>query len=71
MAISRYQRTSVIENDDLDYQKVFAKRYGNNEQATSITQYGTIEIDYPKMEAVLQFNFANEFWRTGDRLYKY
>jgi nucleoid-associated protein YgaU len=69
--VSRYRNTSIFENDDLDYWKVFRNRFGKNEQATSITQYETFNIEYPTEDEILQLTFVTNFWTMGDRLHKY
>jgi hypothetical protein len=50
---------------------VFRKRFGNNEEVTSLSQFETLRLDYPKEEDITQFSFANEFWKSGDRMHKY
>ena len=55
--VSRYKNTGVVLNDDLDYKKVFTKRFGreglNDIQRKSVLKHlETLELKYPTLTEV-------------------
>lgn len=66
MAISRYKKMNIIQNNDADYKKVFSSRFGNN----GIVQRGTTVFRQPSEEELSNVSYVNETWGLGKRLYK-
>jgi hypothetical protein len=67
MAISRYKELDVIENDNADYKKLFAKRLSNDK---FLAHLETQSLDYPTFKEIKSFDYANHLWSLGDRYYK-
>ena len=67
MAISRYKRTNIIDNSDLDYKKEFASTF---KERTSIQHLETSMLEYPPSEDIKSFGYINHFWTMGDKYYK-
>jgi len=67
MALSRYNNTDIILNDDLDYKKVFKNRF---QKRDSLQMLETPELDYPGLEDIKAFSYENHIWRLGSRYYK-
>tara|TARA_B100001123_G_scaffold298977_1_gene333486 strand:- start:9171 stop:9542 length:372 start_codon:yes stop_codon:yes gene_type:complete len=75
MAFSRYKDTGVILNDDLDYKKVFVKRFGrdgldNIQRVSYLKHLETLELKYPTLADIVNLSFTNYIWSQGDRFYK-
>jgi len=66
MAISRYKVSSIINNNDPDYKKIFSTRFGPK----GLTQYVTNTFRKPTEEELLEIEYLEETWKLGQRLYK-
>ena len=73
--VSRYKDTSVILNDDLDYKKVFTKRFGREglhdiQRISTLKHLETLELKYPSLKEIINLSFSNYIWSQGDKFYK-
>lgn len=66
MAISRYKRTNIVKNDDIDYKKVFSSRFGS----LGLIQHKVNNIRIPTENELLGTQYSLETWGLGQRLYK-
>jgi hypothetical protein len=66
MAISRYKKINIINNNDADYIKIFSSRFGNK----GLTQTTTTTFHNPTEEELASIKYSNETWGLGKRLYK-
>lgn len=66
MAISRYKKTNIINNNDNDYKKVFNTRFGS----LGLTQTGTTSFRMLTDSELASIQYVNENWTSGQRLYK-
>lgn len=66
MAISRYKKFDVINNNDADYKKVFSSRFGNK----GLLQLTTTTFRTPTEQELNNVEYSNEVWSLGQRLYK-
>tara|TARA_R100000664_G_C2715643_1_gene110873 strand:+ start:558 stop:905 length:348 start_codon:yes stop_codon:yes gene_type:complete len=67
MAYSRYSQTEEVENNDIDYKRVFKSRFGLSD---FILQKRRTEIKYPDFETLASMVFTYETWTIGTRLHK-
>ena len=67
MALTRYANIEEVDNDDLDYKKVFKSRFGLSEK---IAQLRKANLKYPKPEEFNKTVFKFEVWGVGSRLHK-
>ena len=73
--VSRYKDASVILNDDLDYKKVFTKRFGREglhdvQRISTLKHLETLELKYPSLKEIINLSFSNYIWSQGDKFYK-
>ena len=66
MAISRYKKFDIINNNDADYKKVFSSRFGNK----GLNHLTTTNFKVPTEQDLNNMNYVNENWVLGQRLYK-
>jgi nucleoid-associated protein YgaU len=67
MAISRYQELLIVQNEDPDYKKLFKKKFENRQ---SFPHLESQSLEYPSIDEIKRFTFANHIWKLGDRYYK-
>jgi len=67
MAISRYKRTNIIRNSDLNYKKLFNSNF---QERDTILHLETLDLKYPTFKDIKDFGYINHFWSMGDRYYK-
>ena len=66
MAISRYKKENIINNNDVDYKKVFSSRFGT----LGLVQTGVTQFRKITEQEMLTIQYNNESWGLGKRLYK-
>ena len=66
MAISRYKKSSIIKNNDIDYKKVFSSRFGS----LGLLQTSTTTFRKPTEKELIDTQYLTETWGLGKRLYK-
>ena len=66
MAISRYKKENVINNNDADYKKIFNTRFGT----LGLYQTSTTTFRKPTESEISQMEYINIYWELGKRLYK-
>jgi len=54
-------------NNDVDYRKRFAKRYGKRKE---LLHFETQILAYPTFDEIRELESANHIWSLGDRYYK-
>ena len=67
MAISRYKRINIINNNDQGYRKQFASSF---KERTAIQHLETSSLVYPSMDDIKGFGYINHIWTMGDKYYK-
>ena len=67
MATSRYQEARIIQNQDADYKKQFKDKF---EGRPAFPHLETQVLEYPSIEEMKKFTYANHIWKLGDRYYK-
>ena len=66
---SRYERTENENLRDLDYKRVYVKKF-DNERREFLPIVQTLNIQYPSFEEMLELDYVDRVWTMGDRYHK-